>query len=421
MATTSQIKTIEHPFQPTGFQQVMGKLEILADEACQAATDLVNEILPTIEDLLFEDEIFCEMGVALIAFATAPLILLAAVAAIVYHFVVYGYSPAELIAKRGILNTHKVTKEIIDPIRSNITFALDGALRIRGGAKKATEFVRINTPDGATLDGVEIHTDQQSTRPAKEQKWVIHLGGRGSCWEKKYDYLNEVAEEAGANILTANYREVGYSRGKLRSKEDLITDARAMVQRLLDKGVDPSNILIWGYSLGGGIGAELAHRMQKDEGLVVNLLSDRSFSSMRDAVSSVVWVPFLRDIASILADRYWKIDALEHFKSLKGRRYVIVDPYDAVMRHEKVSLQGNLEHQRGAKGWRVHYIDHTPQAHTSYKKRFEHLWERHKFRVPPPRFRELISDFLDQTEAPFETPTMGITHRVQRPESLISL
>jgi hypothetical protein len=52
---------------------------------------------------------------------------------------------------------------------------------------------------------------------------------------------------------------------------------------------------------------------------------------MRDAVSSVVWVPFLRDIASILADRYWKIDALEHFKSLKGRRYVIVDPYDAVI------------------------------------------------------------------------------------------
>ncbi|WP_228052587.1 alpha/beta hydrolase [Nodosilinea sp. LEGE 07298] len=83
----------------------------------------------------------------------------------------------------------------------------------------------------------------------------------------------------GASVLAIDYRGFGLSSGPFPNEQRLYEDALAAWQFLQsEKQVAPHHLVIYGHSLGGAIGIELASHIPHLAGLVV----EASFTSMGD-------------------------------------------------------------------------------------------------------------------------------------------
>ncbi len=103
------------------------------------------------------------------------------------------------------------------------------------------------------------------------------------CYEEIQNTMRNDANELKCNVIGFNYRGVIKSKRSPRSKEDLITDGIAQVQRLLQEGVSPQNIILKGHSLGGAIATLVAHHFHQ-HGQPINIFNDRSFSSITNYI-----------------------------------------------------------------------------------------------------------------------------------------
>ncbi|HIK46547.1 MAG TPA: alpha/beta hydrolase [Leptolyngbyaceae cyanobacterium M65_K2018_010] len=93
----------------------------------------------------------------------------------------------------------------------------------------------------------------------------------------------------GVSVLTIDYRGYGQSSGPFPEESRLYADALAAAQYLAtEKGVAPHHLVIYGHSLGGAIGIELASQMPHLAGLVV----EGSFTSMADMADLSVYKPW---------------------------------------------------------------------------------------------------------------------------------
>jgi len=64
----------------------------------------------------------------------------------------------------------------------------------------------------------------------------------------------------GLNVLMLEYRDYGNNRG-VPNESGLYRDAEAGYGWLLDHGVSPKNIVVYGFSLGSGVAVDLASRV----------------------------------------------------------------------------------------------------------------------------------------------------------------
>ncbi|MGB3200007.1 MAG: alpha/beta hydrolase [Nodosilinea sp.] len=114
----------------------------------------------------------------------------------------------------------------------------------------------------------------------------------------------------GASVLAIDYRGYGLSSGPFPTEQRLYADALAAWQYLqTEKRVSPHHLVIYGHSLGGAIGIELARHIPNLAGLVV----EASFTSMVDmAVLSQYnrWFP----VSQLLNQRF---DSLTKVGQLK--------------------------------------------------------------------------------------------------------
>src|SRR5262249_40432532 len=131
--------------------------------------------------------------------------------------------------------------------------------------------------------------DQQAQQnvPADQQKWIIFLNGNGGCYEENLYKLVKESNATGANVLSGNYRGVMRSEGKATCAHHLVLDAEAMIQFLLDKGVQPKNIMIHGWSLGGAVATEVATYHQEQDN-AMSICSDRSLASIADVIKAII-------------------------------------------------------------------------------------------------------------------------------------
>lgn len=82
----------------------------------------------------------------------------------------------------------------------------------------------------------------------------------------------------GYNVLLADYRGYGKSRGGKPSETKVYEDAEAVWQYLLkQRGVNPAQAFIYGHSLGGAIAINLAVHHPEAAGLI----TESTFASMR--------------------------------------------------------------------------------------------------------------------------------------------
>ncbi|WP_336934904.1 MARTX multifunctional-autoprocessing repeats-in-toxin holotoxin RtxA [Vibrio cholerae] len=117
-------------------------------------------------------------------------------------------------------------------------------------------------------------------------KVVLFLHGSGSSAEEQASAIRNHYQKQGIDMLTVNLRGYGESDGG-PSEKGLYQDARTMFNYLVnDKGIDPSNIIIHGYSMGGPIAADLARYAAQNGQAVSGLLLDRPMPSMTKAITA---------------------------------------------------------------------------------------------------------------------------------------
>ncbi|HFQ4915512.1 TPA: MARTX multifunctional-autoprocessing repeats-in-toxin holotoxin RtxA [Vibrio vulnificus] len=121
---------------------------------------------------------------------------------------------------------------------------------------------------------------------ATSGKVVLFLHGSGSSAEEQASDIRNHYQKQGIDMLAVNLRGYGESDGG-PSEKGLYQDARTMFNYLVnDKGIDPSNIIIHGYSMGGPIAADLARYAAQNGQAVSGLLLDRPMPSMTKAITA---------------------------------------------------------------------------------------------------------------------------------------
>jgi pimeloyl-ACP methyl ester carboxylesterase len=90
----------------------------------------------------------------------------------------------------------------------------------------------------------------------------------------------EPLRELGYAVLIIDYRGYGASDGAFPSEATVYQDAEAAWSHLIMTGIDPSDLYIYGHSLGGAVAIDLAARHPEAGGLIV----ESSFTSIYDMV-----------------------------------------------------------------------------------------------------------------------------------------
>lgn len=183
----------------------------------------------------------------------------------------------------------------------------DDRVREYNEADLVCEKHEVITHDEAHLDTFEVHHKSQTKIDPKFQKYIINFVGNGMCYEDIIDDMKEDAKELRTNVIGFNLRGVGQSTGKAKSRNDLVTDGVAQVQRLLDQGVSPQNITLKGHSLGAGVASLVAQHFHQLE-QPINIFNSRSFSTITN---------FL--VGHIRLERNEEGKAIGHKESTVGR------------------------------------------------------------------------------------------------------
>lgn len=187
----------------------------------------------------------------------------------------------------------------------------------------------IQTADQINLDSWEITNPVQKDKPPAEQKWIIFVNGKNNTTEQNLSFLARLSEKTGTNVISANNRGVGFSEGSPNSTKGLSLDVETEVQYLLTQGVLPANIVVHGWSLGGGSATEIV-AMHHKLGEKINLCNDRSFGTLYEAIKK--YMVGGRIIAPFVTKFNWKFNSLKNWNSIdENCKLVIFHKNDTVV------------------------------------------------------------------------------------------
>lgn len=190
----------------------------------------------------------------------------------------------------------------------------------------------VKTHDGETLETLEI-IPEGAPKPA-DSSYVINFNGNGECFEGVLETMRGDAKALKARVIGFNFRGVRGSTGRASSKDQLVIDGIAQVQRLLDAGVKPKKITLKGHSLGGGISALVAQHFHR-QGIRIKVFNSRSFSSLtkvvvghvvsgdKQSIGKIILGGVLKFLLSLFN---WEINAGDAFKEVPKthRDYLVV-------------------------------------------------------------------------------------------------
>lgn len=166
---------------------------------------------------------------------------------------------------------------VLDKVEDNVIFrphlTIDEQELEKEGVTKENE-VLIDMPDteNEKLHGYFIPS------PIKANKVVLYLHGRAHNNGNSVKICKTIQEKIPVDVLIADYRGFGKSPGS-PSEKSVVDDAEAMYNYLIKKGYKPEDIIVYGHSLGGAIGIQLAKRLQSK---VKYLVVQSSFSSIKE-------------------------------------------------------------------------------------------------------------------------------------------
>ncbi len=154
-------------------------------------------------------------------------------------------------------------------------------------------------------DGVQLHG--WYVTPPQPRAQVLFCHGNGENVAYLGPYLAYLRDELNIAVFAFDYR--GYGRSEGRPNEvGIISDGMAAQAWLANRaGLAPSDVVLWGRSLGGGVAVELAAR-NGARGLIL----ERTFTSLPDvAAIHYPWAPVRRLMRT-------RLDSLSRINEYRG-------------------------------------------------------------------------------------------------------
>jgi hypothetical protein len=167
------------------------------------------------------------------------------------------------------------------------------------------------------------------------KKAILFLHGNGGVFETCFEQalqLKRITEE-DLHVMVFNPRGTGESSGTPAGL-NLSLDVIAAFQYLVDvHKIDPSQITLYGHSMGGCIGALGACALQEIYShSLIRMIVDRSFASLLDfRKDSIAAYETTKSQLSKKAIELWTLDTVDSLLSLKGRVGVISHAHDEVI------------------------------------------------------------------------------------------
>lgn len=109
--------------------------------------------------------------------------------------------------------------------------------------------LKIKTVDNVTLTAWYI-------APKDNKPTLVYFHGNSSNLGKRVNKFRKFADN-GFGMLALSYRGYGNSEGS-PSEDGLYNDARAAINHLISKGLQPKDIILYGESLGSGVAIQMA-------------------------------------------------------------------------------------------------------------------------------------------------------------------
>jgi uncharacterized protein len=137
--------------------------------------------------------------------------------------------------------------------------------------------VFLTTPDGERLYAWWLHT-------TSAKKTVLYFQENGTNISHKISRLRTF-NKMGVNGLLIDYRGYGKSTGRIKAEQQIYTDGLTAWNFLVvEKRIDPQDIIIWGRSLGGGVAAEIAQHKN-----IAALVLESTFYSLDEIARRQYW------------------------------------------------------------------------------------------------------------------------------------
>ena len=170
--------------------------------------------------------------------------------------------------------------------------------RATGQLPSGAERLLIRAADGSELAAVILRPQAAHDSAF----WILHLHGNAdSAFSSEQLSHCETLRELGFSVLSFDYRGFGMSAG-VASEQHMNQDAKAALNELIQRGVSPAHIILWGHSLGSGPAVLLA-----SEHPVAALVLFGAFTSIPDAAQDTYPYLPVKWIASI---RFASIDLI---------------------------------------------------------------------------------------------------------------
>ena len=229
------------------------------------------------------------------------------------------------------------------------------------------EDVYIQTPYGSST-AEAIHAWWIPAEHKEPQKVLLYLHGSAFNIGANVEHARRF-NRLGFSVLLVSYRGYGMSDGGAPSEQATYEDAEAAWTYLLvEKGVRPDQIILYGHSLGGAVAIELATRHPEAAGLIV----ESTFTSIREVAE------------------------LNPFYRLFPLEWLIAHPYDSISKMERLAIPVLFLH--GTDDASIpHTMSHRLYERTPGEKRLAFILgggHSNNARVDQERYLQEVSSFV---------------------------
>jgi len=184
-----------------------------------------------------------------------------------------------------------------------------------GSLKKVNiEECIIKNPDGTELSTFRICPNKEIIQRVD----LLHFLGNSQTAQAVLPQLIDISFNNDCHVTTFNYRGISGSKGIADNINDVLSDCIIQVEDLFRNGVKAKNLIVSGYSLGGGLATKVVSHYHKI-GKRIYLFNDRSFGMLSDVAGA--WYGnylrvFFRNLLSLFN---WEIDAVKHYLQIPDR------------------------------------------------------------------------------------------------------
>ncbi|MCI5052302.1 MAG: hypothetical protein MRY21_04075 [Simkaniaceae bacterium] len=197
--------------------------------------------------------------------------------------------------------------------------------------------IYITTPQGNTLNGVVVDEHQTTYSSAAARlvgqatkryfkstnNYLIFVPPPGHSWESMIDRCHMIRDYSSVNVISCNMPGVGKSSGTVTNERDMMHYVAAQVQYLLEQGVNPDNIGVWGSSISAMVAIKVVaayHRLGKQ----IRVIADRAAESLNAIIDENM--PTAKGYFAKMAAKTagWKLSCLHDWLSIPDDHKFII-------------------------------------------------------------------------------------------------